>query len=343
MQLRLIEMACPEDRADEVEEVAREYEPLELWRDQMADAGVLIKIVLQAQQAEGVLDELENRFGGMDGFRVLLTRLEAVVPRPEPPEESQERASSESASKSLPTRISRQELYSDVSAACELTRVFLALIGLATIVAALGLWRGDVAVIVGAMVIAPLLGPNIALALAATLGDGELGRRAFASNLAGIGLAFGLAVFMGVILPFGSPAEEFLARARVAPTDVVLALAAGSAGALAFTTGIPTALVGVMVAVALLPPLAALGLAVGSVQWNVALGALLLFTSNLVCINLAGMATFLIQGIRPRTWWEEDRAKKASRSAMTLWILLLFALLALMLVVRSCGAVPTGA
>ncbi len=341
MQLRLIEMACPAELADEVEDAARQYEPLELWRDQMADERVLVKIVLQAQQAEGVLDELENRFGGMDDFRILLTRLEAVVPRPEPPEESDDETLRKTASEPLLTRISRQELYAEVSSACELTQVFLALIGLATVVAALGLWRGNVAVIVGAMVIAPLLGPNIALALAATLGDGKLARRAFTSNLAGIGLALGLAVGLGVILPFESTSEEFFVRAQVAPADVVLALAAGSAGALAFTTGIPTALVGVMVAVALLPPLTALGLGLGSGQWNVALGALLLFTANLVCVNLAGMATFLIQGIRPRTWWEEDRAKKASRSALTLWILLLFALMGLMLLARSCGTVPT--
>ncbi len=106
----------------------------------------------------------------------------------------------------------------------------------------------------------------------------------------------------------------------------MLALAAGTAGALAFTTGIHTPLVGVMVAVALLPPLVASGLCVGAGRWTMAGGAFLLFLANLICINLAGVATFLVHGIRPRTWWEADKARKAARVALGVWLVLLAAL-----------------
>ena len=98
-------------------------------------------------------------------------------------------------------------------------------------------------------------------------------------------------------------AGELASRSEVFLADVVLALVAGVAGALAFTTGIHTPLVGVMVAVALLPPLVAVGLLSGAGAWQPAFGAALLFWANLICINLAGVATFLAHGIQPRTWW----------------------------------------
>jgi uncharacterized membrane protein len=108
-------------------------------------------------------------------------------------------------------------------------------------------------------------------------------------------------------------------------------VAAGSAGALAFTTGLPAALVGVMVAVALLPPLAAAGLLAGSGLWGPAGGAFLLVVTNVVCVNLAAIVTFLAQRVRPRTWWEEEKAKKATRVALATWITLLAALVGVIL------------
>lgn len=78
-----------------------------------------------------------------------------------------------------------------------------------------------------------------------------------------------------------------------------------------------------MVAVALVPPLVASGMLLGEgyVAW--AGGAFLLTVANVICINLAGVATFLAQGVRPRSWWEAERAKKATRRAILVWIVLL--------------------
>lgn len=90
--------------------------------------------------------------------------------------------------------------------------------------------------------------------------------------------------------------------------DIALALAAGSAGALAFTTGVPAVVVGVMVAVALLPPLVVTGLLAGSGHFDRAVSAFILVTANVTCLNLAAVGTFLMQKVRPRTWWEAERA-----------------------------------
>ncbi len=76
---------------------------------------------------------------------------------------------------------------------------------------------------------------------------------------------------------------------------------------------------GVKVAVAILPPLVASGLLLGGGHPASAIGALSLFLLNLICVNLAGVITFLAQGIRPATWREKDRAKKATLIAIGLW------------------------
>jgi uncharacterized membrane protein len=78
-----------------------------------------------------------------------------------------------------------------------------------------------------------------------------------------------------------------------------------------------------MVAVALLPPLVDVGLLLGSGHVQLAVGAIILTFTNLICINLAGIVTFLLQGVRPRSWWEAKKAQKAARIAIATWFVLL--------------------
>lgn len=65
------------------------------------------------------------------------------------------------------------------------------------------------------------------------------------------------------------------------------------------------------------------------------MGALSLLAANLICLNLAAVLTFMVQGIRPATWWEKDRAKKATRIAIGLWLTLLVLLVGLILLLRK--------
>jgi uncharacterized membrane protein len=109
----------------------------------------------------------------------------------------------------------------------------------------------------------------------------------------------------------------------VSYADFVLALASGAAGALSFTSGVPGSLIGVMVAVALLPPLMVFGLLLGDGQFQSSLNALLLLMTNVVCVNISGVAMFLYQGVRPNSWWEAKRAKRQTRIAIAVWMVLL--------------------
>jgi len=195
--------------------------------------------------------------------------------------------------------------------------------GVASVIAAIGLVRNDVAVIIGSMVIAPLLGPNIGLILAIALADGDLARKSLRTMLTGVAVVLGVSILIGLGFSFDPGGHELAARTEVRHSLIVLALATGVAGAYSITTGISETLVGVMVAVALLPPLVASGLYLGAGHVAMAANALLLFLVNVAGINLAGTATFLLQGVRPRQWWEAEKATRAVRVAFAVWMLLL--------------------
>jgi uncharacterized hydrophobic protein (TIGR00341 family) len=202
-------------------------------------------------------------------------------------------------------------------------RIFLALVGLSALVAALGMLRNSPAVVIGAMVIAPLLGPIVALSLASTLGDVPLARRALRTGLTGLVFALVIGFALGLTLPVDGSIPELASRTEVGMADLVLALAAGVAGTLATTTAAPAALIGFMVAVALMPPLVASALFLGAGLWEEAGQAGLLVLVNLTALQLAGVSTYLLQGVRPNRWWEADRAKRASRRAVLAWGILL--------------------
>lgn len=97
------------------------------------------------------------------------------------------------------------------------------------------------------MVIAPLLGPNVAMSLATTLGDYELGANSIKANLSGITLSFVISMIFGFFLNITQEQPELLSRTIVGYGDIILALAYGIAGALAFTSGVSATLIGVMV------------------------------------------------------------------------------------------------
>src|SRR5690606_10060231 len=117
--------------------------------------------------------------------------------------------------------------------------------------------------IIGAMVIAPLLGSNMALALSTTLGDLALMRRALLTSFAGIIVTVGISAAFGAFIYVDPKMPEIVSRLNIHFGDIAIALAAGCAGSLAFTTGVSVMLIGVMVAVALLPPLVTFGLLMG--------------------------------------------------------------------------------
>lgn len=222
----------------------------------------------------------------------------------------------------------RETLYATIEKSTRLDVNFLILVALSTIVAAIGLIKSNVAVVIGAMVIAPLLGPNLARGLGTALGDTSLMWKAIRANGVGIGLAFLLSLGIGLIWPVNIGSHELMARTDVQLDSIALALASGAAAVLSMTTGLSSVLVGVMVAVALLPPTATLGLMLGSGQYQYAIGAGLLLAVNIVCVNLVAKIVFLAKGIHPRTWWEKKKATRAMTLYLLIWVVPLVLLVA---------------
>ncbi len=335
MALRLIEMVLQDKDGDDVRKLLTDCKIIEHRQVRSADGDLVVRILLDAEQSETVLDLLDKRYASRKGGRIVILPVEATLPRPEP--EAKAAATSEPSppEEEPPQRISRQELYEDIRNGARLSRVYMAMVALSTVVAAFGLNENSLAVIIGAMVIAPLLGPNVALSLSITLGDLSLLRQSLLTALAGVAAALALSVIIGTLLQADPTFSEMMSRTTVKMGDVAVGLASGSAGALAFTTGVSATLIGVMVAVALLPPLVTSGLLLGGGHPALALGAFSLFLVNLICVNLAGTTTFLLQGIRPTSWWEKDRAVKATRIAIALSVTLLAALVGIILLVRQ--------
>ncbi len=322
MAQRVLKIILPPNEKNLAIQMLESEKNTVFWQEESSEGNFIISALTEAENSEKIMDHFERNYSSTEGFKLIVFPVEASIPRTDS-KESNDNNSSPKKTIESPLRISREELYSDIVDSTKLSSTFIFMAILSTLVVSVGLQQNNVAVIIGAMVIAPFLGPNVALALSTCLADKVLARDAIKTLIAGLIIVMSLAVVWGYAFDTTTNISEIRSRTQVGVLDIVLALASGCAGVLAFTTGASSAVIGVMVAVALLPPLTVCGLLLGSGNPFEALGALVLFCTNIICINLAGVATFYFQGVTPRIWWEADKAKKSAKIALLLWSLLL--------------------
>jgi uncharacterized hydrophobic protein (TIGR00341 family) len=308
--MKLIEVIVDEIVTETVADIATKHNAVDFRLAQRNEEGrQAMRILLQDEMVQSTLDALQAVVSSYPTSRIIVFPVETTLPLPE-----------EIKAKRKTTSTSREALYDSVSKDVKLNSNFIVLVILSTVVAAIGLIENNVAVVIGAMVIVPLLGPNIALGLGTALGDVDLMRKALITNLVGVGICVILSILIGLSWPFDIDSPELMARTNVGLDSLALALASGAAAALSLTTGLSSVLVGVMVAVALLPPAATFGLMLGHGQYQLAVGALLLLIANVVCLNLATKIVFWLKGISPRTWWQKEKAKRAMRVYILVWL-----------------------
>ncbi len=325
MALKIIEAHVPSDLAEEALETLAELSS-QSWIEDGGRFGKVVRAVLGAERSGVALDALHQRIADRGGLFVLVEPLDAVLPRPHATNSGNRRESLHTAA-----AVSREEVYASISDGAKLHRNYLFLVILAAIVAAVGLSHDNTAAVIGAMVVAPLLGPNMAIALGLVLGDLPLVRRALVTASAGFTLTLVFAMLLGFLIGVDPTTPELASRTQVGIWDLVLALAAGCAGALAFTTGAPTYLTGVMVAVALLPPTVASGMLVSAGAFEGAGAALLLALGNITAVTLAAILTFVGRGMSPRNWWLADRARSSTHRGIVIFVILLTILAAIIL------------
>jgi uncharacterized hydrophobic protein (TIGR00271 family) len=185
---------------------------------------------------------------------------------------------------------------------------FFLLVVLSCTIATLGLITNSPAVIIGAMLVAPLMSPIIGIGMASITGDIFLWRRSLFTLFGGAILAIILSSMLTLInsrLPFFVVQElpnEVLIRTHPSPVDLLIALAGGLAASYAMTRpNISVTLPGVAIATALMPPLCTVGIGVALSRPDVASGAFLLFITNAITIAFAGAFIFFLRGFSPET------------------------------------------
>lgn len=317
--MRIIEVIADCGHADTIRGIADQHEILECWVVTTdVESRCSTRMLVQPEKQQEVLDAIQIVLDKVEGARVILIPVEGILPRPEPedPDDIKKRAVTRS----------REELYQRISTGSHLDSNFTYLVVLSTVVAAIGLLVDSVAVVIGAMVIAPLLGPNIAFAFGTAIGETSLIWSALKTNITGLLLAVFVSGMIGLIWPNPLDTSELMSRTDVGVDGIVLALASGAAAVISLVAGWTTSLVGVMVAVALLPPTATLGLMLGAGNYHAALGAGLLLAVNIVCVNLSAKLAFVLKGIKPRTWLEKKKARQSLSVYVIFWIVTLIVL-----------------
>lgn len=323
MALRVVEVVADAGHTDTLTAIAEQAGAVDCIEGAIAEDGRQItRILVTPGSQQAVLDSVQNVLSGSDGWRVIILPVEAALPLPTG-------KNREAALLPAGKTASREELYQDVKQGTRLDNSFIVLTVLSSVVAAIGLIDNNIAVIIGAMVIAPLLGPNLAFAFGSALGDLALMRQAATTNLAGISITLLIGVVIGVFWPEPFGNGEVLGRTRVGFGDIVLALASGAAAVLSLTTGLSSALVGVMVAVALMPPAVTLGMMLGGQAFDSAYGAALLLATNVICVNLAAQLVFAAKQLGPRTSLERMVSRQTVIANIVIWVVLLAGLLAL--------------
>jgi uncharacterized hydrophobic protein (TIGR00271 family) len=175
---------------------------------------------------------------------------------------------------------------------------FYFMVCVSTVIATYGLLANSTAVVIGAMLVAPLMGPIFGIALGLSSGNNRLLRESVLAETLGVIICVSLAALIGLVPLHPHFASEIMARTQPTIYDLIIALASGFAGAYSMVNNkLSPALPGVAISTALVPPLATCGLCIAAHNWEYALGAFLLFLANLVAIELASAVVFALSGM----------------------------------------------
>jgi len=278
------------------------------------DIAAVVTFPLPTNAVEPVLEELRG-VGLNDDTYTVITEANTVISR------DFEALEDRYAEEKDEDRIAREELTAKAEALAPSLTNYVLLTVISAVIATAGLLLDSPAVVVGSMVIAPLIGPAMTANVGTVVDDNELFIRGVKLQAFGLLLAIASATVFAVLVrtanvvpPIADVTSVGQVRERVAPDflSLVVALGAGAAGVLSLTSGVSTALVGVMIAVALIPPAATVGIGIAWGQPLVSLGSGVLVLVNILSINLAVLVGLWYQGYRTEHWFREGSARSAT-------------------------------
>ncbi len=199
------------------------------------------------------------------------------------------------------TRERFETVYSDISDGSEPALRFYLLVTVSTLIAGFGLLLDSTAVVIGAMLVAPLMTPIFGISLALVRGETDLLGRALRAEIVGVAAAVSMSLVLGLLLGDFEPTAEMLSRTRPSLYDLLVAVLAGFAGAYALVDEkISPALPGVAIATAIVPPLANSGLCLSLGEVAGGVGSFLLFIANFLSILVVASVTFVLSGMAQR-------------------------------------------
>ena len=276
----------------------------------------IVYFPLPTTAVEPVLDMLREAGIDEDAYTIVID-AETVVSRRF--EQLEERYAEDEDSDN---RIAREEIHTQAEELVPKFGPYLTMTIVSAVVATAGLLLNDAAVIVGSMVIAPLIGPAMATSVGTVVDDQEMFRRGIKLQSLGLGVAVVAATLFAVLMRVTNmvpPGTEVLSitqiRIRVAPDflSLAVALGAGVAGGVSLATGVSAALVGVMIAAALVPPLGVIGIGIAWGLPGPVLSASILVLVNTLSINLSALVVLWYMGYRPDHWFREGAVWGATR------------------------------
>ncbi len=210
---------------------------------------------------------------------------------------------------------------------------FFALMGFAAVIASMGVLSDSTAVVIGAMLIAPLMTPLMGMAISLVMGWPNRLARSATIAIGGIVFAIGLGALLGLIAPTvidTTTNSQIAGRSSPTILDLIIAVAAGGAGAYGLSRpDVSDSLPGVAIAISLVPPLSVVGISYSQADWSAGTGALLLFTTNMVAILIVGGLTFIVTGVTPiaRVTENQHRVRTSLAAVATAAIVVVAALL----------------
>ncbi len=225
------------------------------------------------------------------------------------------------------TRDDRIDLVERIQGASRWDVDFVALISLSTVIATFGLMQNSAAVVIGAMLVAPLMTPLIGCGLALVQGNAHLVRHAVKAVVLGFLLAFGIGLLMGLVIPHAGATPQLLARGAPNLLDLGVAFASGLAAA--YATARPNlsgALPGVAIAAALVPPISTAGVSLAQGNVDTGLGAATLFGVNIVAIVLGAALALWAVGMEPADTGRKGKAWRRPAAAGLTAITLILAI-----------------
>jgi len=296
--VKLLEVTVPEKAKDEVKEILQEYaadmRSTEIERQD--DPAVEFAVTVNSSDIDEITKNLKA-IKKIDQGKLIINVLqqETLIQK------------GQKTKGSLST-LSQNEIYSKAQQFGGLTQAQWGLIILSSAIAAYGLALDNIIVVIGAMMLAPILSPFVAGAISLTVGDKLLMKEALRSGALSVLITVLVSFIAVLFVPVSRNATlELVATPGI--VSILLSLLVGSAAALTFASDLRDQVAGVAVAIALVPPLSAVGIALKLGDIVFALNAASVATINILSIIVSGYVTFRILGLKPDTYYKQKNAE----------------------------------